>query len=187
MPPPLSYRLFFALLPTEAVRAEMARGLAGLWPQLMPEARRVPPARWHLTLAFLGTFDERPTALIARASASAEEVDGSAFTLCLDRLGHFGGRTRVLWLGPSILPDELARLRTRLVAALQAAGVAVDRAGDFAPHVTIARGVARPPPAPAPAPLAWPVADFTLLLSRQDDAGLAYQRLARWPLGRAAR
>jgi 2'-5' RNA ligase len=187
MPPALCYRLFFALLPTAAVRQELARGLAGLWSQSMPPARPVAARRWHLTLAFLGTFDEPPVDLVERACGAAAAVQGAAFTMHLDRLGYFGGRTRVLWLGPTVLPDELVQLRARLLAALGAAGVAVERPHDFVPHLTIARGVARPPPAAGPPPVVWPVSDFVLLLSRQDGAGLSYETLARWPLGGRAR
>lgn len=177
------YRLFFALVPAEPVRVDIARALGQVWPQLPPPARRIPSERWHLTLAFLGSFGARPSALVERALVVAGAMDSASFTLSLDHLGHFGGRTRVLWLGPSAIPGELAALRGRLVGALQAAGVAVDRPQDFAPHLTIARGVERRPVLPTVAPVDWPITDFALLLSHQDRGGLAYETLHRWALG----
>jgi 2'-5' RNA ligase len=174
------YRLFFALVPPAAVREQMARALAPVWPALGAGVRRVAPARWHLTLAFLGSFSARPSVLVERALVAAAVIDSPPFTLCLDRLGHFGSRTRVLWLGMSVMPNELAALRAQLVGGLQAGGVGVDRPDDFAPHLTVARGVVRPPHEHALAPVVWPVGDFALLLSHQDRAGLAYETLHRW-------
>ncbi len=182
MPHPPTYRLFFALVPPAAVRAEIASVLAPVWPQLAPGARRIAAARWHLTLAFLGSFRARPTLLAERAMAAAAAIESPAFTLSLDHLGHFGGRTRVLWLGMSVVPEALVTLRAELVGGLQAGGVGVDRPADFAPHLTVARGVARPPPEHALAPVAWPVGDFALLLSHQDRGGIIYETLCRWAL-----
>lgn len=176
------YRLFFALVPPAAVRAQIARALAPVRPALGAGARRVAPARWHLTLAFLGSFPARPSVLVARALVAAAVIDSPPFTLCLDRLGHFGGRTRVLWLGMSAVPNELAALRAQLVGGLQAGGVGVDRPDDFAPHLTVARGVLQPPHDVVLTPVDWPVGDFALLLSHQDRGGLAYETVQGWAL-----
>lgn len=182
MPHPPTCRLFFALVPPAAVRAQIAGALAPVWPVRGAGARRVAPARWHLTLAFLGSFPARPSVLVERALVAAAVIDSPPFTLCLDRLGHFGGRTRALWLGISVMSKELAALRAQLVGGLQAGGVGVDRPDDFVPHLTVARGVRRPPHDVELTPVNWPVADFALLLSHQNCRGLAYETVQGWAL-----
>ena len=60
-------------------------------------------------------------------------------------------------------------------------GLAVE-AAPYRPHVTVAREVRRAPRATGSIAAHWPVADFALVVSQTDPAGVRYAVLARWPL-----
>ena len=172
-------RLFFALWPGDDVRARIVAAAA---PVLTASAgRQVPAARLHLTLAFLGAV---APARVADVVAAAARCRGRAFDLTLDALGHWP-QPRVLWLGCRATPPALTALVTALWDELGACGLARP-ARDFAPHVTLARGVARPPwppdRLPQPPPVHWPVRQFALVRSHSDRAGLPYTPLHDWPL-----
>ena len=166
-------RLFLALWPDPAVRAELAR----LARRLTPE--HVPAANLHLTLVFLGfTPPERE----AGCRAALEGLRPAPFTLELDRLGCFRG-PRVLWLGPSQIPPAL----TALVGELQRRLAACAHEPDprpFAAHVTLARRFSGSAPAyPLPSPIRWPAARIVLAESRSQPGGVRYEPLADWPVG----
>lgn len=167
-------RLFFALQPDPAARtalaalaAQIARGCGG---------RAVPAAKIHLTLAFLGDVDP---AGMERACATARAVSGDAFRMAIDRVGSFA-RPEVAWAAPGIVPPELTRLHDVLASRLREAGFALE-ARSYAPHITIARRIARPVTAAEPMAVAWDAREFVLVES--DLATGAYRDLARWTLG----
>jgi 2'-5' RNA ligase len=165
-------RVFFALPldpPLQSALAEIATGVAN-----SADGRATRAASIHLTLAFIGDVDAaRLPALVAVGT----RLEGSAFTLQLDRLGAFR-RAKVAWIAASTVPPALTALQATLVAALTQSGFATE-ARPFAPHVTLARHCARAqdPRAIAPA-LAWHVDAFALWAS----GGGRYEELARWPL-----
>lgn len=103
----------------------------------MPEAgglRWTDPGAWHVTLAFIGSVDAERLPRVSAAIASA--VEGATPLRCpTGGLGAFPrpGRARVLWYGVDDRGGHLARLATRLRAALR-----LER-GRFRPHVTLAR------------------------------------------------
>ena len=167
-------RLFFALWPDGPARD----ALAGLAKRTAAEAwgRPVPAANLHLTLAFLGEVaDERvPVAL-----AVAEGIRAGAFDLALDRTGAFR-RAGVAWAGPSTMPAELVRLQSALDSGLRAAGFALDER-PVAPHLTLARKVAKADIGSVIAPVGWRVRRFVLMRSLRDKG--AYAELAGWELG----
>jgi 2'-5' RNA ligase len=178
-------RLFVALdLPAAACDA-----LAAWCERVAPAGvRRIPPHDLHLTLAFLGTRDERDAAIVAGLlpGLTLAHPVGSLRT------------TRALWLGPrrpSVLTvaigdsDELTALRDGLVAALAATVGFDDERRPFRPHVTVGRtgGGARmragaipldPPPS-----LTIAAKALTLYRSRGTDLREArYEPLARAPV-----
>lgn len=162
-------RLFFALWPDEAVRLQ----LAGHRPR---HGRRVHPEDLHITLVFLGNLNEaRQTEL----EAAADRIDGEGFELVLDRYGGFR-RSRIAWLGASLLPAPLAKLQAALAAAAETSGVARE-ARDYVPHVTLARDARTGPTAPI-VPIRWPVDSFCLVESAGGREGPRYRVLRRWPL-----
>lgn len=168
-------RLFFALMPEAESLAALQRAARAL-PSL-PGGRPVGADRLHLTLLFLGMA---PAAQLPCIQAAAGRVRAAPFTVGLERLGYWR-HAGVLWLAPPSCPP-LTGLHMSLRAELTATcPELVLEAREFRPHVTLMRGLRRPPRVPhaLEVPLAWPVSDFVLVAS--GDSG--YQVLGRWPLG----
>src|SRR5688500_11567373 len=147
------HNLFFALWPDEAVRVQMgerARALDGQHPR----GRLLKPARYHLTLQFLGEHADIPPHLIEDVVKAAGRVEASAFDLLLDHAGSFHS---VWWLGSAQSPDGLQALWQSLGTELMRARVKVLSPGRFTPHVTVVRdAAARLPSTPMP-PIYWRV------------------------------
>lgn len=165
-------RLFFALWPDDATRAALAGAAALL---NLRDGRPVRRADLHLTLAFLG---EVPEARVAALCAMASALRATGFELDIAAAGWWR-RSRVAWLAPTQVPAALTRLAAALTAG---AGLAADAVGNYRPHLTVARGVRRPPGLLSAFSVLWPVQDFALISSISDAQGARYQVLAQWPL-----
>jgi 2'-5' RNA ligase len=151
-------RLFFAVWPDAAALARLER-LAGEL-AIVAAGKPVPPAKIHLTLAFLGEIDA-PGAQSALSVARA--VRFAPFAMTLDCVGSFRG-ARVAWAGSLATSPALASLRGDLAARLAAAGFALED-GAFAAHVTLARRIGKAVPRAAIEPVAWAVDAFSLVRS----------------------
>jgi 2'-5' RNA ligase len=157
-------RLFVAVLPPAVVLADLERAL----PVDLPGGPRwVDPARWHVTLAFLGEVaGERLGTLCAalgsvtdRLPAAAgptgagpdrggarggAQAAGSPYGLRLAGAGTFPSRGRpgVLWVGLESTVDgavdRLAAAARAVARAARGAGVAVERR-PFRAHLTVGR------------------------------------------------
>lgn len=171
-------RLFFALWPEARIRAELARAAALIPPGDAPNAWRVRPERYHLTLAFLG---ELPAPGIEAALEAGDAVSAAGFSLKLDRVGHFVG-ANVVWIGPSECPPSLTALKAALDRELLHRQLPVGTA-PFVPHLTSVRGVRDAPDAPAP-DIDWPVREFALIRNSSASGRSRYTVLRRWPLCR---
>jgi 2'-5' RNA ligase len=126
----MSARLFLALWPAPAVRAQLAAARdQWTWPN---KATPVRTERLHVTLHFIGEVAQERVAEIADALPSP----CAPFEL---RLGR-----HVLWphgiavLEPDSTPPALAELHATLGEQLVALGLPVD-ARPYRPHVTLAR------------------------------------------------
>jgi 2'-5' RNA ligase len=143
-------RVFVGLWP-DGDAAQRLDDLAKALARDHPQARRVPRANLHLTLAFIGDL-AAPRA--AALSACLRTLDSEPFTWTLDRIGAFAG-ARVAWAGGPTAPG-LARLVDQVEALLRGAEVDFDRR-PYRPHVTLLRqlprsacGLARPIAPPIP-------------------------------------
>jgi 2'-5' RNA ligase len=167
-----SFRLFFALWPPHALRAEILKCVHQL-----PESsagRAVPVANFHITLAFLG--DVRASRVDQALSAGARTL-ARPFELCLDRIESWPD-AKVLCLAPTEVPPALeGRLRLNLLERQFRL-----KRQHFRPHVTLARDRPRHRPPASIAPLRWSVDDFVLVRSEPASGGSKYVVLARWPL-----
>lgn len=168
-------RLFFALWPDETSRERLAR-LARKTARR--RGKRVPDENLHITLVFLGSVSAVQAACLVRAT---EDVRGEPFSLRLDRVGHWA-RPRVLWIGPSQVPDALLSLVRDLNDAARACGLATDPR-PYNPHLTVARKVSAGREAEVD-PVEWRVESFSLVESVTDPQGARYQVLRTWTLGR---
>ena len=168
-------RLFFALWPDEAARqtlGALSRDVA-----LVAEGKPVPEEKIHLTLAFLGEVAAGREPEVKRA---AQDTRGEAFTLGLDRVGSFR-RARVAWAGSSIAPQPLFDLQAALAARLAEQGFELQER-EFAPHLTLARKIARPLAAASIPTIAMQAGALALVRS---EAGTGrYTTLESWPLRR---
>lgn len=164
-------RLFIALWPDPATRAELARRRdAWGWPR---SATPVKSERLHVTLHFLGDIErERIPELADALSAPFEQ-----FTLKISE--------PVLWphgiavLEPSAPPVELFHLHERLARALAAEGVALD-ARSYRPHVTLARRASGAIVPAAEPPLSWHITGYRLMESITGPDG-GYTSLCVYP------
>lgn len=169
-------RLFLALWPDGAARAQIMAARAGLAGRM--DGRWIKPENLHLTLAFLGDVAQ---VRIAEVMRIAGELEGSAFDLRLDR-AEFWPRNGVVCLSASRTPEALRALAGELARRLGAAGFPLESRA-FRAHLTLARkGRSRDTRLDLPEPIRWPVADFRLVASRLSPAGSEYRCLAAWPL-----
>jgi RNA 2',3'-cyclic 3'-phosphodiesterase len=118
-------RLFVALFPPPEALSHLASMLSTL------DVKLSDPARWHLTLAFLGEVPQADPAIAALAGAElnplgALEIRGG---------GRFG---TVLWAGVEGDLAGLTRLTRSLRRSLRAKRVPPDDK-KFRPHLTLAR------------------------------------------------
>lgn len=175
---------------TRAARAAIGDDAAAL--------RWVDPARWHLSVAFLGDVDAAVlTDLLARLARAAGRA--RPFRLRLAGAGRFDDR--VLWAGlrgggrGTARPDPdlraLHRLAAGTAAAARHAGIPMEERR-YRPHLTLARaprGTDLAPWASALATHAGPAFRVDSLHLVESVLGPAprYTEVARWPLGRPSR
>jgi RNA 2',3'-cyclic 3'-phosphodiesterase len=175
-------RLFVAVDPPAGALVHLDEAVAPVR-QDRPDLRWAPPARWHLTLAFLGEVEERHlpelTTRLARSCARHPVAE-----LALAGAGRFDGR--VLWAGVAGEVPALSRLAAAVAAAARRSGIAVEERR-FRPHVTLARSREPVDLRPAVAALAgyagspWQ-ADRVRLVRSVLGPAPRHEELASWPL-----
>ena len=167
-------RLFFALWPDAAAASRLAEAAQAL--ALLSGGKPVPPAKIHLTLAFLGDVDE---ARLGAALDCGEGLDHAGFEVVLDQWGAFRG-ARVAWAGCRKTSPALVRLQADLADRLRRADfVLEDRA--FTPHVTLARKVTRPIGRQDAEAVSWTAREVALVRSELGKG--SYSTLSSWRLG----
>ncbi|MFK2905398.1 RNA 2',3'-cyclic phosphodiesterase [Dyella ginsengisoli] len=174
------HRLFFALVPPEPVREQIAATASALRESGSIEARWVKPARYHLTLAFLGDHPTLRPSLLEAARAAIGKVRVAPFTWLPDQVASFTGRRPPCVLRSTQASPALQTLWEQLRRELSLVRLGGQIERSFTPHVTLAYGQ-RDLPAPIEvAPIAWPV-DRVLLLHSEVGAS-DYETLGSWRL-----
>ncbi|MEZ4399516.1 MAG: RNA 2',3'-cyclic phosphodiesterase [Kofleriaceae bacterium] len=174
----------------------VSRALAGACETLARRARGggltlawVPPARYHVTVAFLG--GARPEVVPAVRAALAEVARAARpFRFRCERLGAFASpeRATVVWAGIDDASGDLARLAHEAGAAMADLGFATDPR-PYRPHVTLARLKAPEPVSEVLLPLSEQVFGesrcdaLTLYESSLVANGYEYGVIAREALG----
>ncbi|MGY1733057.1 RNA 2',3'-cyclic phosphodiesterase [Geodermatophilus sp. SYSU D01045] len=184
MSAPAPLRLFVAVTPPPPARDSLAAAVAPL--REAPGAPRWgDPARWHLTLLFLGAV---PPALLEQLTAAVgSAVAGTPPTvLRLAGAGRFGSarRPQVFWAGLDGDVAVVTALAGRLARAARGLGLPVEDR-PFRPHLTLGRWhPRRPADGDLPARLAgyrgpeWALAEVTLVRS----TGGRHEVLGTWPV-----
>lgn len=155
---PPGHKLFFALWPDQAGRAALARL------QPLAPGRPIPPAKLHLTLAFLG---QQPATSLPALLGILARLAVPVLHLRIDRLGYFA-RPRIAWAGMQQPPAALLAMQAALMDALAAAGFSPATHGPFKPHITLAREAKTAPLDTGFTPLAWQVWEVALVESFAD-------------------
>jgi 2'-5' RNA ligase len=171
-------RLFVAAWPTDEVLSALAGAVRR---SASPGLRWVPPAKWHVTLAFLGSVPDEEHEEIAAVLRSL----GPATPPCVATLGPV---TSVL--GSSVLCVQvtgLDELASSIRRSTEPFGRPAERGPSFVGHLTLAR--ARPgrsvPGAVAGVPVrsAWRVTEIRLVSSITEPDGARYAPTAVVALG----
>ncbi|MGN0193727.1 MAG: RNA 2'-phosphotransferase [Pseudoramibacter sp.] len=126
--------------------------------------RYTPVENLHMTLAFLGSCDEKAVDQLVQLM---KKIKFRAFSLQLAEGGHFGD---LVWIGTKSQP-ALERLAGQLRKALDRAGFAYDKK-PFKPHITILRKAKCPHEFALHAdPAEGKISRLTLFWSKQDRSG----------------
>lgn len=129
-------RLFFALWPDIRQRDRLRDVINSVAKSI--EGRAVDRRNWHVTLPFIGDFEEH---LIPELQEQASTVEVAPFRLSFDRL-EFWARPKVACLVAATVPAELQNLVSALDAVLENFGLTPDDR-TYRPHITVSRN-ARP-------------------------------------------
>lgn len=160
-------RLFYALWPDDATRAELMRV------QTFMHGRTTRYENLHVTLAFLG---QQPAVLLPSLKEILAGLPKSSIALTLDRIGYFP-RNRIVWVGMHDVPDALFTLQRNLAQALVEQQISFDNRPDFKPHITLARDASMPPDLVF-TPIPWQASQVALVQSVTLPDGPAYRVLA---------
>jgi 2'-5' RNA ligase len=174
------HRLFFALMPDAAVRAQIAKAAETLKSQ-HPLGRWILPERYHLTLHFIGEDPELRPERVGRAIAAARAVRAPTFELCVDSAASFPGSKPPWTLRCSEPAHALHELLHTLMAALAGDAAPRSPASEFIPHITVLRDADKALSPCAIQPFRWQVRDFALIDS-QIGRQARYTELGRWSL-----
>lgn len=172
-------RVFYALWPDDAARQQIMDCFRQSVFSSKP-GRLVTAENLHLTLHYMGLL-ELP--VIEQLQQAAAQIEPPAFSLLLDRFGHFAA-AGVLWLGCSHTPEALVHLHQTLANQLRAVGIEPERRA-FQPHVSLMRHYKRAltdEESVLAQLLNWTVSQFALLESVSSSQGVYYRPLAVYPL-----
>jgi len=167
-------RLFFALWPDEPVRRALCERANAIVPA---QARAVPCANLHLTLAFPGAVTAHQRIVLEKIAGA---VSARPFVLTIDEAGMWR-RKGIAWIGCRNAPAALEAIITQLRAGLPGVAIQPDDR-PFAVHITIARNAKSPLRMTTREPLDWPVREFALMRSISVPGGVMYEPLRVWTL-----
>jgi 2'-5' RNA ligase len=124
--------LFFALWPNNRQRDRLRDVINSVAKSV--EGRAVDRRSWHITLSYIGEFEE---SRIPALQELARRIEVEPFRLGFDRL-EFWARPKVASLAAATVPTELASLVASLNLVLQEVGV-MPEDRTYRPHITVVR------------------------------------------------
>ncbi|MBY6188336.1 RNA 2',3'-cyclic phosphodiesterase [Marinobacter hydrocarbonoclasticus] len=172
----MAERLFFSVPLNRISQLELIRLQAQLGKTLGGQARVVPAANFHLTLAFLGNVTQQQKAALLSRWAALEVPE---MTLELNRLAYWP-RAGVLCATTNHTPLALAELAYALRRDAAEHGLHQSHA-PFRPHVTLFRGVNRlEGTLPEIKPVPMTLQEVDLMVSLFERKGVEYHSIRRW-------
>lgn len=170
-------RLFFALWPTDAVRAQLAAAAESF----AAFGRAIAARNLHVTLVFLGAVAPQRLPGVMESAQSLEKLtfDGR-FSVHLDAVELWRRSSLICLTGPT--PPQVLTIVGRLGAELRERGFELREHEMFRPHVTLVRDVARGSKVAGAVSVLWPVDSFALLESQVGQRGSEYTVLEQWRL-----
>jgi 2'-5' RNA ligase len=169
-------RLFFALWPSDEVRAQIAADAGRMIED--GGAPTVPAINYHITLAFLGFVSASSLPDIV---AAMRNVRFLPCEITLDHTGYWP-RSRIAWLAPNDYPLVLSALVDDLWNKLAGLGFRTE-ARQYRPHVSLCRNVSGGLAMRLKVPVVWPVSSFVLAESNPSAEGPVYTVLEHFPAG----
>ena len=151
--------------------------LLAIQQEYAPWGREILPENLHITLLFLGNVTPEVADCLAQ---EMNNVSAPRFSVQLDRLGYFE-KTRIFWVGPSVVPQELEKLFKDARNCAQRCGIS-KLSKRYTPHVTLLRNSDVPVSDPNFTPIDWHINEFHLVESRTDRHGARYYTLDSFPL-----
>ena len=125
-------RLFFALWPDNRQRDRLRDVINSVAKTV--EGKAVERRSWHVTLAYIGEFEE---GRIPELQEIVARIQVEPFRLSFDRM-EFWARPKIACLVAATVPTELQNLVDSLNAELQDAGI-VPEDRTYRPHITVSR------------------------------------------------
>jgi 2'-5' RNA ligase len=169
-------KIFFALWPTSAERAQLAAWQKPL--QHLCGGRFMHSENLHNTLVFIGNVE---LSRLEALQLAAMEVSVGCFGLSFDSAGYWG-HNHIVYAAPGHVPQQLARLVSSLEQRLGMHHFKFDQR-EYKPHVTLLRNAHwTDAPLPEMSPVHWQIRDFALVQSVIQDGKANYRVLAKFPL-----
>lgn len=166
-------RLFLAILPDEKMRTALINTQERLRKKGL-KGRYTPEWNLHLTLAFIGEYQDPDAVMDAVQSVSMEP-----FSIRMDGYGRFDA---TVWAGIAE-NEELSAYVKKLRRAMSSSGIPFD-SKPFAPHITVVRGVEKNIMLPGimiPG-ASMKVQEVSLMRSDRGKNGMNYTEIDRYPL-----
>lgn len=164
-------RLFFALMPDDLVRQQIAKVSA----KLPLGGQKVKAINYHATLSFLGEVPADQVELLGHA---AEQLRIEPFTLKLDSR-EWWRKTQLTCMGASHIPEQLNVLVNSLNKSLEAFGYQSDPR-PFQLHVSLMRDVKKPLNHLTFKEISWLVKGFSLVESKCVSGETEYRVIQTW-------
>ena len=153
-------RLFIAIQLSDNMKKALVACMHDLKKQ-GGEGNYVPAQNLHMTLAFIGEYDDP-----GRVKDVIKSVPLPEFRLCLSEKGNFGN---LLWAGVKG-SQKLKTYVKDLRAALEQAGIPFDR-DKFVPHITLIRRASAKKPYQVNIPKAEMTVKHALLMKTEQKSG----------------
>jgi 2'-5' RNA ligase len=178
-------RLFFALNISENSKLAIQHWMQSNLPYF---DKPVAASNYHITLAFLGSTEQKQLDTLCQIAEGFQCAVNSRFALkqpklhlVLDLLGHWP-KPQIVWLGPSYFPQGLIDFSQKLARQSSRLGFAIDKR-PYQPHITLARKCNAPIPHPLTLPnIDLEISEFSLFESISGSQGIQYQAVESWSI-----